>query len=270
MAGKYKKFKTPIYLPNSSKLGYHKHSAEVGNLIAWQYEYHEDEESVYGTNRSPRCYGRVLAEATHDGAGNKYPRKPRMLAVLQLGDCLSHGYIRHVPVDIVQFCINFKEYPYDAFTKWALFGEMPDIKLIEKMEDYGCLRNGFLEKYLDESGMEIVRTPWNQKEEPISSGTSSTKPRSTPSSSTSSTSTPSTPSRRSKKKSEPLTSFQHGLLLEVSKKPNKGCDLPVYNKAVQALIVNGYLKAESLGGLGRFAFFTVTEAGFRYLEQHKT
>lgn len=152
MAGKYKRFKKPIFLPNASRTGFDKYEVSIGDFIAWRYEYDKNE------GHSDLFYGRVLGEATHSGCRKKYPKKPRMLAVMMLGERLNHGYINHVPVDIVQFC-----HDPGAFTKWALFGEMLSPELTERLADYGALSNGYIGKYLDESGLKIVRTPWDKK-----------------------------------------------------------------------------------------------------------
>jgi hypothetical protein len=158
MPGKYKKFKKPIFLPNASRMGYDKYEVVIGDFIGWQYTYHEDAESFHGTNRSDLFYGRVLGEAMHDGVGKKYPSKPRVLAVLQLGYQFNHGWVNHVPVDAVKFC-----HDTGAFTRWALFGEMLSPELTERLAAYGALSNGHIDKLLDESGMKIVKMPWENR-----------------------------------------------------------------------------------------------------------
>jgi len=146
MAGKYKKFKKPIFLPNASRTGYDKFEVVIGDFISWQYP---DEDHLF--------YGRVLGEATHSGMGKPYPKKPKVLAVLQFGERLNHGWVTHVLVDHVQFC-----HDPGAFTKWALFGEMLSPELTERLADYGSLSNGHIDKLLDETGLKIVRFPWNK------------------------------------------------------------------------------------------------------------
>jgi hypothetical protein len=152
MVGKYKKFKTPIFLPKASVQGYDKYKVVTGDFIAWRYILKDDA-------KSDLHYGRVLGEATHDGLGEAYPRKPRVLAVLRINERFSSGFVVHVPVDIVEFC-----HALGAFTKWALFGEMVDPELTERLAVYGALSNHAIEKYLlDESGLKIVRTPWDKE-----------------------------------------------------------------------------------------------------------
>ena len=146
MAGKYKKFKKPIYCLNASTTGYDRYEVVIGDFIGWQYK---DEDHLF--------YGRVLGEATHNGRGDPYPKRPRVLAVLTLGDRLNHGYIHHVPVDLVEFC-----HDPGVFTRWALFGEMLSPELTERLADYGSLSNGHIDKLLDETGLKIVRFPWNK------------------------------------------------------------------------------------------------------------
>lgn len=152
MAGKYKRFKKPIFLPNASRMGFDKYMVSIGDFIAWRLEYDKNE------GYSDVYYGRVLGEVTHDGMGKKYAKKPRVLAVMVFGERLNHGYVGHVPVDIVQFC-----HDPGAFTKWALFGEMMSPELTERMAEYGSLSNGHIDKLLDETGLKIVRTPWEKK-----------------------------------------------------------------------------------------------------------
>jgi hypothetical protein len=150
VAGKYKKFKTPIYCPNASDLGYCRYKVVIGDFISWRYP------SENGPEFGP-YYGRVLGEATHNGLGQPYPKKSRVLAVLMLGEQLNHGYVEHVNIEYVRFIRT-----PGAFLKWALFGDMLDIETTDRLAQYGALSDGHIDKLLDESGTKIVRMPWDK------------------------------------------------------------------------------------------------------------
>lgn len=144
MAQMYRKFKKPIFCPNSACFGYNKTQVEMGDFI----------QVKTNPNSDALTLGRVVGEALWDGLGNKYSRKNRHLAVLVAGVELNHGYIIHVAVSAVRYIRK-----PGAFLKWFLFGEMPEIETLEKLVNYGAISNNYIQKYLDETGMRIVSLP---------------------------------------------------------------------------------------------------------------
>jgi len=133
MAGKYRKMKKALFCPNASRIGRSRYEVKAGDLILFKQEYQD--------GSTGQVLARVLGLATHAGNGEKYP-KPR-LAVLAAGDALNHGFERHVPVEDVAQVFD----PGD-FTRWFLFGNMPETELAYSLVEYGGMSNNYLAKFL--------------------------------------------------------------------------------------------------------------------------
>ena len=158
MTTRYKTFKTPLSCPRLYDYGFGKRSVSVGDIVGWQVDYTE-EDGKGGAGFMGIFYGKVLGVALCDGDGKAYPTSPKQLLVLMIGERMNHGFFRHVSVEDVHLIVQ----PSD-FIRWFFFGELPPVDELEKLVNYGVIRDDYIGTLLDGDGLRIVRRPWPEGE----------------------------------------------------------------------------------------------------------
>jgi hypothetical protein len=135
MASRYKPIRKPIYAPNASASGYGKYEVKDGDYI------------IYHTRGCPTI-GRVLAQATHDGQGNKYATP--VLLVLQASDNMTFGYIRHISIEDVSQIYRRGEGMNGDFAEWFFKGDLPSVQEVERAVDFGAMSDNYIGRYLED------------------------------------------------------------------------------------------------------------------------
>jgi len=146
-----KRIVKPIFCPNASRIGYDRYTVKHGDLIRFHV--------LANDGSKIHFLGRVLGCAVRDGMGKPYKAR-KVLLVLKASDDLAHGYLFHVPIETVD-----QIFDPGAFTRWFLFGTMPDeSSRVEYLSDLGAMSNNYLAYYV--SGNELVADPpavWHAK-----------------------------------------------------------------------------------------------------------
>jgi hypothetical protein len=148
-----KRIVKPIFCPNASRIGYDRYAVKHGDLIRFSTSANDGSKI--------HSLGRVLGCAVRDGMGQPYKAR-KVLLVLKASDDLSHGYLFHVPIETVE-----QIFDPGAFTRWFLFGVMPDeSSRIEHLSDLGVMGNSYIADYLDWKTGGLVADPravWRAK-----------------------------------------------------------------------------------------------------------